>query len=298
MNYHNPVLLKESIEGLNIKPDGIYLDLTFGGGGHSKEILKHLTTGKLIAFDQDNDAKKNIINSKNFIFVQANFKYLSNFVKYHGFDKVDGILADLGISSHHIDMPERGFSFRFDAPLDMRMNQNAEKTAADVINNYDENDLFYIFRNYGEIKQLGRLVNAISEARKTKNINTTFELIEIIKDIPQKNKENRFFAQVFQAVRIEVNDEIKTLEQTLNQADKILKQGGRLSIISYHSLEDKLVKKFIKSGNTEGKIIKDEYGNIEKKYKAINKKVIVPGENEIKENNRARSAKLRIAEKL
>ncbi len=298
MNYHRPVLLKKSVDGLNISPSGVYLDLTFGGGGHSKEILKHIKTGKLIAFDQDKDAAKNIIDSDNFIFVQANFKYLSNFVRYYGFDKVDGVLADLGISSHHIDMPERGFSFRYDAVLDMRMNAEAELSAYDVINSYSDKDLFTIFRKYGEIKHPVRLVNKIIDARKTTSVKTTFQLLDVIRDVAPKNKENKFFAQVFQAIRIEVNNEIKVLEQTLTQIDKVLRSGGRLSIISYHSLEDKLVKNFIKSGNVKGEIHKDNFGNIDKRYKAVNKKIITPSNEEVKENNRARSAKLRIAEKL
>ena len=298
MEYHNPVLLQESVNGLNIKPDGIYVDLTFGGGGHSKEILKQLTTGKLLGFDQDLDATKNIINNENFIFVHSNFKYLKNYLKYHGYTKVDGILADLGISSHHINMPERGFSFRFDAPLDMRMNQDSKLSAYNVINDYDEEILYKIFREYGEIKSVGRLVKFIIENRASRNINTTFELIEIITDLAPKNKEHKFFAQVFQAIRIEVNAEIKALEQMLEQSAEVLKPGGRLSIISYHSLEDKLVKKLIKSGNTKGEIVKDNFGNFEKYFIPINKKIITPSEEEIKINNRARSAKLRIAEKI
>jgi len=298
MEYHNPVLLKETVDGLNIKPSGIYVDLTFGGGGHSKEILKNLTTGKLLAFDQDLDAVKNIIPNDNFIFVHSNFKYLKNYLKYHGYTKVDGILADLGISSHHINMPERGFSFRFDAPLDMRMNQDAKLSASNVINDYDEEILYKIFREYGEIKSVGRLVKSIVENRTSKPINTTFELVDIISNLAPKHKEHKFFAQVFQAIRIEVNAEIKVLEQMLEQCGEVLTTGGRLSILSYHSLEDKLVKKYIKSGNIKGEIIKDNFGNFERFFKPINKKIIVPSEEEIKINNRARSAKLRIAEKL
>ena len=298
MSYHNPVLLKESVDGLNIKDDEICVDVTFGGGGHSKEILKNLTTGKLLAFDQDLDAVKNIIPNDNFIFVHSNFKYLKNYLKYHGYTKVDGILADLGISSHHINMPERGFSFRFDAPLDMRMNQDAKLSATNVINDYDEEILYKIFREYGEIKSVGRLVKSIVENRTSKSINTTFELVDIISNLAPKHKEHKFFAQVFQAIRIEVNAEIKVLEQMLEQCGEVLTKGGRLSILSYHSLEDKLVKKYIKSGNIKGEIIKDNFGNFEKFFKPINKKIIVPSEEEIKINNRARSAKLRIAEKL
>ncbi len=298
MEYHNPVLLKETVDGLNIKPTGVYVDLTFGGGGHSKEILKNLTTGKLLAFDQDLDTVKNIIPNDNFIFVHSNFKYLKNYLKYHGYTKVDGILADLGISSHHINMPERGFSFRFDAPLDMRMNQNATLSAFNVINEYEAEILYKIFREYGEIKSVGRLVKSIIENRVTKPINTTFELVDIISNLAPKHKEHKFFAQVFQAIRIEVNAEIKVLEQMLEQAAEVLITGGRISILSYHSLEDKLVKKFIKSGNVKGEIVKDNFGNFERFFKPINKKIIVPSDEEIKINNRARSAKLRIAEKL
>jgi len=298
MEYHNPVLLKETVNGLNIKPTGIYVDLTFGGGGHSKEILKNLTTGKLLGFDQDLDAVKNILPDENFIFVHSNFKYLKNYLKYHGYTKVDGILADLGISSHHINMPERGFSFRFDAPLDMRMNQDSGLSAFNVVNEYNEEILYRIFREYGEIKSTGRLVKSIVENRTSKPINTTFELINIISDLAPKHKEHKFFAQVFQAIRIEVNAEIKVLEQMLEQSAEVLTTGGRLSILSYHSLEDKLVKKFIKSGNIKGEIVKDNFGNFERFFKPINKRIIVPSEEEIKINNRARSAKLRIAEKL
>jgi len=298
MEYHNPVLLNESIEGLNINPNGVYVDLTFGGGGHSKVILKKLLNGKLLGFDQDSDAKKNIISNKNFIFVHSNFKYLKNYLKYHGYSKVDGILADLGISSHHINMPERGFSFRFDAPLDMRMNQKSKISAYDVINTHDEEKLYKIFREYGEIKSVGRLVKLIVEKRKIKTINTTFELINLIEELAPKHKEHKFYAQVFQAIRIEVNAEITVLEQVLEQSAEVLKKGGRLVVISYHSLEDKLVKKFIKAGNIKGEIIKDNFGNFEKIFKPINKKIIVPTSEEITVNNRARSAKLRIAEKL
>lgn len=298
MEYHNPVLLKETVGGLNIKPEGVYVDLTFGGGGHSREILKHLTAGKLLSFDQDLDAVKNIIPNDNFIFIHSNFKYLKNYLKYHGYTQVDGILADLGISSHHINMPERGFSFRFDAPLDMRMNQDSKLSAFNVINEYDEEILYKIFREYGEIKSVGRLVKLIVEKRSYTAINTTLELIDIISDLAPKYKEHKFFAQVFQAIRIEVNAEIKVLEQMLEQTAEVLKPGGRLSILSYHSLEDKLVKKFIKSGNIKGEIIKDNFGNFDKVFQAINKKIIIPSDEEIKENNRARSAKLRIAEKL
>ena len=298
MPYHVPVLLKESIDGLNIKPNGTYVDLTFGGGGHSKEILKKLENGKLFGFDQDSDAKRNIIDSENFTFVNGNFKYFKNFLKYHKTEKVDGILADLGLSSHHIDEPERGFSFRFDAKLDMRMNSEARLTAFDVINEYQEEDLYKIFKEYGELKSVYSLVNSILSARKERKIETTFQLVEVIESSAPKFKEHRFYAQVFQAIRIEVNQEIDVLKKMLLQTKDALNPGGRLVVISYHSLEDRLVKNYIKSGNFEGKQEKDDFGNITRHFKLINKKIIIPTEEENEINSRARSAKLRIAEKI
>jgi len=298
MPYHVPVLLKESIDGLHIKPHGTYVDLTFGGGGHSLEILKKLETGKLFGFDQDSDAKRNIIDNQNFIFVNGNFKYFKNFLKYHKIEKVDGILADLGLSSHHIDEPKRGFSFRFDAKLDMRMNSEAKLTAFDVINTYQDEDLYRIFKEYGELKSVYTLVNSILSARKEREIETTFQLIEVIENSAPKHKEHRFYAQVFQAIRIEVNQEIDVLKKMLLQTKDILKPGGRLVVISYHSLEDRLVKNYMKSGNFEGKQEKDNFGNITRYFKLINKKIIIPTDEENKVNTRARSAKLRIAEKI
>ena len=298
MPYHVPVLLKESIDGLNIKPHGTYVDLTFGGGGHSKEILKKLENGKLFGFDQDSDAKRNIIDNESFTFVNGNFKYFKNFLKYHKIEKVDGILADLGLSSHHIDKPERGFSFRFDAKLDMRMNSEAKLTALDVINNYEEEDLYRIFKEYGELKSLYKLVNSILSARKNNTIETTFQLVETIESSAPKFKEHKFYAQVFQAIRIEVNQEIEVLKKMLLQTKDILNTDGRLVVISYHSLEDRLVKNYIKSGNFEGKQEKDDFGNITRPFKLINKKIIIPSEEENEINSRARSAKLRIAEKI
>ncbi len=298
MPYHVPVLLKESIDGLHVKPHGTYVDLTFGGGGHSLEILKKLETGKLFGFDQDSDAKRNIIDNQNFIFVNGNFKYFKNFLKYHKIEKVDGILADLGLSSHHIDEPKRGFSFRFDAKLDMRMNSEAKLTAFDVINTYQDEDLYRIFKEYGELKSVYTLVNSILSARKEREIETTFQLIEVIENSAPKHKEHRFYAQVFQAIRIEVNQEIDVLKKMLLQTKDILKPGGRLVVISYHSLEDRLVKNYMKSGNFEGKQEKDNFGNITRYFKLINKKIIIPTDEENKVNTRARSAKLRIAEKI
>ena len=297
-NYHIPVMLQQCIEGLNINPAGIYVDATFGGGGHAREILKHLTTGRLVAFDRDNDAIPAWADER-LIFVNHNYKYLSNFLRYYELNQVDGILADLGISSHHIDIPERGFSFRFDAPLDMRMNQDQKMDAKQVVNEYSEEKLQQIFREYGELKQAYKIAKAIAKARENKQINTTFELVNVIKLLVPKKTENKFLAQVFQAIRIEVNGELEALKQFLTSSLKHLKKGGRLVIMSYHSLEDRLVKNFLRSGNFEGKEEVDLiYGNRKSAFKLINKKVIVPSDEEMEQNNRARSAKLRIAEKL
>ena len=296
--YHNPVLLKECISGLNINPGGIYVDTTFGGGGHSREILKNLQDGRLIAFDQDTDALKNALEDDRFTLVNHNFRFLKNFLKLHNAVKIDGILADLGVSSHQFDIPERGFSTRFEAELDMRMNQNQSKTAADILNSYDEEDLKIMFRNYGELNNVGCFTKAIINERNNKPITTTSQLIEAVSGCYQRHKKNKVMAQVFQAIRIEVNDEMSVLRELLLQSTEVLKSGGRLVVISYHSLEDRLVKNFIKSGNFEGKIEKDFYGNPIVEYKQITRKPMVPDENEIKENSRARSAKLRIAEKI
>lgn len=296
--YHNPVLLNESIKALSIKPDGIYADLTFGGGGHSREILRNLKNGKLIGFDQDEDAIANAINDERFILINQNFRYMSNFLKINNAYPVDGIFADLGVSSHQIDVPERGFSSRFDSELDSRMNRNKEKNAKKVINTYSREKLVKIFSEYGEIQNSKKLAFAITEKRKEQTITTTKELINAIRPCIIREKENKYLAQVFQAIRIEVNDELQALKDMLKQTSKALKPGGRLVIISYHSLEDRIVKNFFKSGNFEGKIEKDFYGNPLVDFKIINKKPIVPSEEEIKNNSRAKSAKLRIAEKL
>ncbi len=297
MSYHIPVLLEESVNGLNIKPNGIYVDLTFGGGGHSKKILEKLDNGKLFGFDQDADAKKNIINDNRFVFVHHNFKFFKNFLKFYNVDKVDGILADLGLSSHHINNPDRGFSFRFDAELDMRMNRESLKTAKDVINNYTQEQLSNMFFKYGELRNSNKISKVIMKCRDNKQISTTFDLVNALKSVAPYKTENKFYAQVFQAIRIEVNNEINVLKDMLIQTLETLKPNGRISVITYHSLEDRLVKNFFRSGNIDGKIEKDFYGNIKSPFKLINKKVITANENEIKQNNRARSAKLRIAEK-
>ncbi len=294
MNYHTPVLLQESIKELDIKPSGIYIDVTFGGGGHSKKILNKLDNGKLISFDQDIDAHKNTINDDRFTLIRSNFKYLENFLNYYKIEKVDGILADLGVSTHHFDMPERGFSFRFDANLDMRMNTNSEMNAEHIINNYTKKELFLLFKKYSEIKNTGKLVDIIIRCRKENQIKTTFEFVNSIKDCIPARAENKYLAKVFQALRIEVNNEIDNLKLFIQQSVKFLKPDSRLVVISYHSLEDRLVKNFLKTGNFEGKQEKDIYGNIISQVKQVNRKVIVPTQQEIKQNNRARSAKMRV----
>lgn len=296
--YHIPALLNESIDALNIKPEGVYIDATFGGGGHSSVILDKLTTGKLIAFDQDIDAHNNKIDKENFVLLHSNFQHLKQFLDYLKIETVDGILADLGISTHHIDEPQRGFSFRFDAKLDMRMNRNQVFDAKKLINSYREADLKRIFKNYGDLKNNHQLAVAISKARRKKEISTTFELVEVVEKFILKKAEQKFLAKIFQAIRIEVNDELGTLKSFLEQIPEVLNENGRVAIISYHSLEDKLVKNFFRTGNFDGKRETDMYGNILRPLSPINNKVIVPSENEIKKNNRARSAKLRIAEKL
>jgi 16S rRNA (cytosine1402-N4)-methyltransferase len=298
MAYHTPVLLNKSVEGLQIRPDGIYVDVTFGGGGHSSEIIKHIKTGKLIAFDQDDDALPNLIDDKRFVFVNHNFRFLKNFLKYHGIEKVDGLLADLGVSSHHFDDPERGFSFRFDGELDMRMNQSAKTSAKDVINNYEEADLAKIFWEYGELKNSRKLARVIVENRKQKEITTIKEFTDILMPFLPKHAEHKFLAKVFQALRIEVNREMEFLKDMLLQTVDVIKPGGRLVVITYHSLEDRIVKNFIRDGKFEGEVEKDFYGNVDVPFKAVNRKIIVPNDDEIKENNRARSAKLRIAERI
>ena len=298
MRYHDAVLLNESVNGLNINPDGIYVDVTFGGGGHSKEILQHLKGGKLFAFDQDTNANGNIIKKENFKLLNTNFRNIKNFLRIEGVRALDGLLADLGVSSHQFDVGERGFSTRFAGPLDMRMNLNAELDAKQIINNYSEERLCNIFFKFGELRESRKIAKTIIIARKQSQINSTDQLMNCIQHLTIGRKRNQFFSRVFQAIRIEVNDEIEALKEMLSSATDLLKTGGRLSVISYHSLEDRLVKNLVKKGNLEGDLKKDFYGNPIKSYKEISKKVIVPSEKEIKNNPRARSAKLRIAEKI
>lgn len=297
MEYHNPVLLKECIEGLNINPAGIYVDVTFGGGGHSREILKHLTTGKLYAFDQDDDAVKNKIDDERFVLIKQNFRYLKNFLKMYNALPIDGLLADLGVSSHQFDEAERGFSIRFNAKLDMRMDQNGKQTAADVLNTYSEEELKRIFKLYGEVDNAGYLASIIFHNRKDKHIDTVNDLKVMITKCVKKGRENQYYAQVFQALRIEVNKELDVLQELLTQSLEVLKPGGRLVVISYHSLEDRLVKNIMRSGKFEGDVEKDFYGNQLTPFKQITRKPIVPSAEENEINSRARSAKLRIAEK-
>lgn len=296
--YHTPVLLKESVDGMNIRPDGTYVDVTFGGGGHSKEILGRLGKGgRLLSFDQDEDAEKNIVDNEHFVFVRSNFRYLSNFLRYHNVESVDAILADLGVSSHHFDDSERGFSFRFDGKLDMRMNKRAGNTAADIVNTYSEEKLADIFYLYGELKNSRRLASTLVKARTTQQIGTIEEFLNIIKPLFGREKEKKELAKVFQALRIEVNQEMEALKEMLQAATQALIPGGRLVVITYHSLEDRMVKNIMKTGNVEGKTEQDFFGNFIAPYKLINSKVITPNEDEIERNPRSRSAKLRIAEK-
>lgn len=297
--YHIPVMLNECMEGLAIKPDGVYVDVTFGGGGHSKEILSRLgEKGTLYGFDQDADAENNIPEDDRFVFVRSNFRYLSNFMRFHGETEIDGLLADLGVSSHHFDDKDRGFSFRFQGMLDMRMNTRAGKTAADILNTYTEEALSTLFYLYGELKNSRKLASVIVKARETKPLETTDEFLALITPYIGKDKERKMLAQVFQALRIEVNDEMRALREMLQQAMRLLKPGGRLVVMTYHSLEDRLVKNFFKSGNFEGTISQDFFGNIQSPFRLINNKVITPSSEEVEVNPRSRSAKLRIAEKL
>ena len=295
--YHIPVLLKESIDGMNLQPGGVYVDVTFGGGGHSKEILHRGDSSiRLLSFDQDEDAERNIVNDQRFTFVRSNFRYLYNFLRYHGIEQVDGILADLGVSSHHFDDSERGFSFRFDGNLDMRMNKRSGKTAADIVNNYDEERLVDIFYLYGELKNSRKLASTLVKARNRKAIVTIGDFLEIIKPLFGREREKKELAKVFQALRIEVNQEMEALKEMLLSAMEVLKPGGRLVVITYHSLEDRMVKNIMKTGNIEGKTIQDFYGNSQTPFKLVNK-VITASDEEVKSNPRSRSAKLRIAEK-
>ncbi len=297
--YHNPVLLKESIEGLLIQQSGIYVDVTYGGGGHSHEILNNLgEDGKLYAFDQDEDAIKNELEDERLTLIHQNFRHLKNFLKLYNAYPVDGILADLGVSSHQIDVPERGFSTRFDGDLDARMDQNQLKSAKEVINTYNENELKLVFQNYGEIANSGKLARTIVEQRVNGEINTTAQLKKAISNCIPPNYDHKYLAVVFQALRIEVNEELESLKEFLLQTVQALKPGGRLVVISYHSLEDRLVKNFIKSGNFKGELEKDFFGNIISPFKQISRKPITPDDAELKINNRSRSAKLRIAERI
>ena len=297
--YHVPVLLNESIDGLNIKKDGIYIDVTFGGGGHSREILSRLEgDARLFSFDQDQDAELNIIKDDRFTFVRSNFRYIKNWMRYHGIEQIDGLLADLGVSSHHFDDETRGFSFRFDAPLDMRMNKRGGQTAADIINGYDEQRLADIFFLYGELKNARKIASALAKARNAKRIETTNDLMEATEKLFRQEREKKEMAKMFQALRIEVNHEMDALKDMLKGATELLAPGGRLSVITYHSLEDRMVKNIMKTGNVEGKMEKDFFGRTETPFKLINNKVIIPSEEEQERNPRSRSAKLRIAEKI
>ncbi|MDO7171965.1 16S rRNA (cytosine(1402)-N(4))-methyltransferase RsmH [Mariniflexile sp. AS56] len=298
MEYHNPVLLKETVDGLNINPDGVYVDVTFGGGGHSKEILKRLSDkGKLFAFDQDLDALENAIDDSRFTLINENFRYIKRFLRFYGVKKVDGVLADFGVSSHQFDVAERGFSTRFEANLDMRMNQESVLSAFQVVNKYEEEQLKQVFFQYGELRAAPAMAKLIVEHRELQPIVTSEELKAVLKKFLPPRHENKVLAQIYQAIRIEVNQEIEALKEFLEQTPEILKESGRLSLISYHSLEDRLVKRFIRNGLFEGEPERDMYGNFEVPLKKVNG-LIVPSKEEVKINSRARSAKLRIAEKI
>lgn len=296
--YHIPVLLQECLDGLDIKPNGIYVDLTFGGGGHARKIFKQLNSeGQLIAFDQDADAAKNTWEAPNFHFVTSNFSFLKNQLRLLQLTPVDGILADLGVSSHQFDKEDRGFSIRANEVLDMRMNQSSKLSALEVVNDYHEEELYRIFKSYGEVQGVKKVVESLLSERQRGKITTTGQLVDLFRPLAPKKKEHKFLAQLFQAIRIEVNDEIGTLEKMLEQTAEVLKPGGRLVVMSYHSLEDRLVKNFMKRGNFKGEVIKDFYGNIQRPFDEVNRKPISPNENEIDTNSRSRSAKLRIATK-
>lgn len=299
MTYHKPVLLNESIDGLSIKPEGIYADLTFGGGGHSRQILEKLgNKGRLLAFDQDKDAAENVPDDKRITFIHANFRFLKNFLNYFGVSQLDGILADLGISSHQIDEERRGFTFRSKTDLDMRMNKDSELTAEKILNEYPEEDMKRIFRDYGEIRGAHRFARKISDAREKSKITDTNRLIDILGDLIPGHQRNKTLARLFQALRIEVNDEMGALKDLLQMCPEVIKKGGRLVVLSYHSIEDRMVKNLIKTGNIEGRLEKDFFGNPKLEFKAITKNVMVPDQEELQHNPRARSAKLRIAEKI
>ena len=297
--YHVPVLVEESIDGLAIQPDGIYVDVTFGGGGHSREILRRLgPKGHLYSFDQDADAEKNIVADDRFTFIRSNFRYIKQWMRYYGVDKIDGLLADLGVSSHHFDDAERGFSFRFDAPLDMRMNKRAGLTAADVVNDYIEEQLADIFYLYGELKQARRIASMVVKARSQQRIATTGDLLKLLGVDTDNGQWKKDMARLFQALRIEVNHEMEALKEMLFGATEVLRAGGRLSVITYHSLEDRMVKNMLKAGNAEGRVKQDFFGRAETPFRLVNNKVIVPTDEEQQRNPRSRSAKLRIAERV
>ena len=297
--YHVPVLLKESVDGLDIKSDGIYVDVTFGGGGHSREILSRLgKKGHLYSFDQDADAEQNIVDDDRFTFVRSNFRYISNWMRYYGVGQIDGLLADLGVSSHHFDDETRGFSFRYDAPLDMRMNKRAGKTAADILNEYSEEALADVFYLYGELKNARRITAAICAYRQQKRIETTADLTKATEKLIRTEKEKKDLARLYQALRIEVNHEMDALRDMLKSATSLLTKEGRLSVITYHSLEDRIVKNIMKVGNAEGKVDQDFFGRISSPFRTVSNKVITPTEDELQMNPRSRSAKLRIAEKI
>lgn len=297
--YHIPALLPECIDGLNISPNGTYIDVTFGGGGHSRGIIDRLgAEGKLFSFDQDSDAEKNIIDDKRFTFVKSNFRFLKNFMKYHNVEQVDGIIADLGVSFHHFDEADRGFSFRFEGKLDMRMNRRGGNSAAEVINKYPENKIADILYYYGEMRNARKIASEIVKRRENKIIETTSDLLSIIKGMINPKQEKKELAQIFQALRIEVNDEMSSLKSMLQQSVEILKPGGRIVVLTYHSLEDRIVKDFFRYGNFEGKAEQDFFGRLIAPLKQVNNKVITPSEEEIERNPRSRSAKLRIAEKI
>ena len=299
MTYHKPVLLRESIDGLDIQPDGVYVDVTYGGGGHSREILKRLSKqGHLYGFDQDGDAEKNAIGDPRFTFVRSNFRFLRPWMRYYGVEEVSGVLADLGVSSHHFDDEQRGFSFRFDAPLDMRMNRQAPLTARQVLADYSEERLSDVFYIYGELRQARRLAAEIVRCRREKAVETTHELARLAEGVLPRDREKKELAKVFQALRIEVNGEMEALADMLRGAEQVLGKGGRIAVITYHSLEDRLVKNFFKAGNVEGRVGQDFFGRVQTPFRLVNNKVTVPSEAEIQDNPRSRSAKLRIAEKI
>ena len=296
--YHTPVLLQESIDGLDIKPDGVYVDVTFGGGGHSREILRRLgKNGHLYSFDQDEDAERNILDDDRFTFVRSNFRYLRNWMRYYDMEQIDGLLADLGVSSHHFDDETRAFSFRFDSPLDMRMNKRAGKTASEILNTYNEDQLAEIFYIYGELKNARKIASAIVKARGEKAIVTTGNLLQVTEQLFPREREKKEVAKLFQALRIEVNHEMDALKEMLSGACELLREGGRLSVITYHSLEDRIVKNYMKAGNAEGKVKQDFFGRIETPFQQVSNKVIVPNDDEQQRNPRSRSAKLRIGVK-